>query len=228
MPIGRIRKLRNIRWALIFIGQVKSPRDVTTYVPPDQDIRCVFIFIGLCAPGRGTYVSNLLSPPEPLRFSFFLALLRPGSLVPMPRPRPSFFSAHHRSFFSARPASPCPAPPYPGQSLQPAAAASSTPGRLRPAQPRPRLAGAASAAPRSPRPVPPCPSAEVLVPPAAAALISSGSSRCRPTHPPGPRSLPPLLRPSAQAPVGAAPPWPTRAVHRLPRHRQPRPSSSFY
>jgi hypothetical protein len=120
----------------------------------------------------------LLSPPEPLRFSFFLALLRPGSPLPTAWPRLSFFTARRCSIFNARQASPRPAP----------------------------------TAPRSPQPAPPCPSAWVPVPPVAAALVNPGSGRCRPTYPPRPRSLPPLFRPSARAPIGTAPPCPGRAL----------------
>jgi hypothetical protein len=33
MFIDQIKKLRNIRWVLMFLGHVKSPMNIMTYVP---------------------------------------------------------------------------------------------------------------------------------------------------------------------------------------------------
>jgi hypothetical protein len=134
----------------------------------------------------------LLSRPNHSVFSFFLALLRPAphapatpELLQCPPPQLLQPSANF-------------APPCPGRSLQPTAAASSpptatassTPGRLRPAQPRLALAGAALPVRLGPgpsrcccarqpelRPVPPHPSSRAPISPTTVAPVRPGSDR---------------------------------------------------
>jgi hypothetical protein len=138
--------------------------------------------------------AQFIIPPEPLRF-----FILPRARLPALRsPRPS-----HPELLQCPPPqllqpSANFAPPCPGRSLQPTAAASSpptatassTPGRLRPAQPRLALAGAALPVRLGPgpsrcccarqpelRPVPPHPSSRAPISPTTVAPVRPGSDR---------------------------------------------------
>jgi hypothetical protein len=143
--------------------------------------------------------STCVSRPNHPVFSFFPALVRPSSPPPTPRPRPSFFSARRRSFFSARPASP--------------RLALAAPGRRRPALPRAKSSARRrsffNARPALPRPAPAAPGWRCLgrapLTPAGAALpvrLGPGPSCCCCAHQPGLQPVPP--HPSTRAPISPA------------------------
>jgi hypothetical protein len=241
MFIGQIKKLRNIKWVLMFLNQVKSEtlqsdqkakeHDVDLYIPSP-------ISAQFAIPARTTPFFILPRSPTP-------RLPAPhGLAAPELLHRPPLQHLQRPSGF---------APPSPDRApLAPAGAA--LPVRLGPGP-------SCCCCTRQPRlwPVPPHLSAQAPISPAIVPPVGPGSDRHRPTlprprparpgrrrlaHPPESRSLPLPLHSSAQAPADAAPPvctgpdlshhccarppglrsappCPARAVHWPPQHRQP-------